>query len=240
MLFETLNDITMNELFKEANVNTKTKKRLIVVSGIIIIVLVVVLALIGGNTAAASVSIAQATSGDYVDKKIQVSGNVVKDSFETKGNVLTFAIYDPAGDSTKHLQVRYDGAASTTFGNDVTAICTGKIDDQGILHATELVTKCPSKYENSTNALSVSGLLAYGEEVYDKPVKVVGAVKANSLKAAGQGDRFILVDSAGSDEFSVEYTGALSDEIKEGTTVIVTGSLNSKGKFIATDVALEG
>ena len=220
--------------------NTRTKKRLVVVSGVIIIVLIVVLALIGGSTAAASVSVAEAASGDYVNKKVQVSGNVVENSFTTTGNVLTFAIYDPDGDVTKHLQVSYEGAASTTFGNDVTAICTGKIDDGGVLHASELVTKCPSKYENATNALSVSALLGYGEEVYDKPVKVVGVIKPDSLKAAGQGDRFVLLDSNGDESFSVEYTGALSDEVAEGVTVVLTGSLSAQGKFVATDVALEG
>ena len=54
-----------------------------------------------------------------------------------------------------------------------------------MLNASELVTKCPSKYENATNALTVSQLTGYGDEVVDKPVKVAGAVKDGTLKAAG-------------------------------------------------------
>ena len=33
---------------------------------------------------------------------------------------------------------------------------------------------------------------------------------------------------------------ALSDEIAEGSSLVVTGSLSADGKFAATDVALEG
>ncbi|MCL1799650.1 MAG: cytochrome c maturation protein CcmE [Eggerthellaceae bacterium] len=220
--------------------NTRTKRRLIVVSGIIIIVLIVVLALVGGNTAATNVSVAQALSGEYENKKIQVSGNVVEDSFSTQGNTLTFAIYDPEGDKKAQLQVSFDGGVSATFGNDVTAICTGRIDSSGVLQASELVTKCPSKYTSASDALSVSRLFEYGDEIIGKPVKVTGTVKAGSLTAAGQGDRFVLVDPEGTPEISVTYLAALPDEVQEGSTLVVTGSLDTQGKFAATDVALEG
>lgn len=219
--------------------NTKTKKRLILVSGVIIIVLIVVLAFVGGNTAAKTISVGEAVDGVYEDQKVQVSGNVVDNSFETTGNTLTFDIYDPEGDASKQLHVSFEGGVSATFGNDVVAICTGKIEN-GVLHASELVTKCPSKYESASNALTVERLLEYGSEVYDKPVKIIGEVKADTLKPAGQGDRFVLLGEEGTEEIPVEFDGALSEEIQEGTTVIVSGSLGSNLKFIATSVALEG
>ncbi len=59
--------------------------------------------------------------------------------------MLTFKIYDPEGDPATQLEVRYDGAASSTFGNDVTAICTGKINDAGVLECSELVTRVPEE-----------------------------------------------------------------------------------------------
>ena len=220
--------------------NAKTKRRMVVVTGIIVVVLIVVLAVVGGSTAAKSISVAQAADGSHANERVQVSGNVVEDSFSTTGNMLTFAIYDPDGDSSVHLSVSYEGGVAATFGNDVTAICTGKIDEDGVLHATELVTKCPSKYENATDALSVSSLLDFGESVYEKPVKVAGTVKEGSLKAAGQGDRFILVDASDGTEMAVLFDGALSDEIADGSSLVLTGSLNSDSKFSATDVALEG
>lgn len=220
--------------------NAKMKKRMIAVSGVIVIVLILVLAFVGGNTAATTMSIAEAAENPQAGQKVQVSGNVVQDSFSTSNDVLTFKIYDPEGDPATQLEVRYDGAASSTFGNDVTAICTGKINDAGVLECSELVTKCPSKYENADSALTVEQLLGYGESVYGNVMKVAGSVGAGSLKAAGQGDRFILVDAETGDSMPVVFEGALSDGIADGSAVVLTGSLGADGKFAATDVALEG
>lgn len=220
--------------------NAKMKKRMIAVSGVIIIVLILVLAFVGGNTAATTMSIAEAAENPQAGEKVQVSGNVVQDSFSTNDSVLTFKIYDPAGDPNTQLEVRYDGAASSTFGNDVTAICTGKFNDAGVLECSELVTKCPSKYENAESALTLSQLLGYGDDVIGKVVKVAGSVGAGSLKAAGQGDRFVLVDTESGDSMPVVFEGALSDEVTDGSAVVLTGSLGDDGKFAATDVALEG
>ena len=218
--------------------NAKTKRRLIVVTGIIVIVLVVVLAVVGGSSSAKSVKIADVTGGQYADQKIQVSGNVVENSFTTDDNVLTFDIYDPDGDMTQQLRVVYEGGVAATFGNDVTAICTGRVGADGVLHATELVTKCPSKYENSTDALGVAQLEGYGDSVLDKPVKVTGVVKDGTLTAAGQGDRFVIADADGAGELPVLFEDALSDEVKDGSVLVLTGSLNEDGKFHATDVAI--
>ena len=220
--------------------NAKMKKRMIAVSGVIVIVLILVLAFVGGNTAATTMSIAEAAENPQAGQKVQVSGNVVQDSFSTSNDVLTFKIYDPEGDPATQLEVRYDGAASSTFGNDVTAICTGKMGADGVLLASELVTKCPSKYENATDALDVAQLVGYGKDIEGKPVKVTGTVKAGSLAAAGQGDRLVLASSDGSAELAVLYDGALSEEVAEGSALVVTGSLQADGKFAATDVALEG
>ena len=132
--------------------NTRTKRRMMAVTGIIVIVLVVILAVVGGSGAAKSATVADAVAGKYADQKIQVTGNVVENSYATNDNVLTFAIYDKDGNPAEQLNVRYEGGVSATFGNDVTAICTGKIAGDGVLHATELVTKCPSKYENADSA----------------------------------------------------------------------------------------
>lgn len=220
--------------------NTKMKRRMVAVTGIIVIVLIVILAVVGGSSSAKAISLADAVSSQYVDQKIQVSGNVVENSFETKDNVLTFSIYDPNGDVTQQLRVSYNGGAAATFGNDVTAICTGKVGADGVLHASELVTKCPSKYENSADALGVAQVVDYGDSVLNKPVKIAGTVKADTLTAAGQGDRFVIVDAQEGAELAVMYSDALSEEIKDGSSLVVTGSLNEDGKFHATDVALEG
>lgn len=222
--------------------NTKTKRRLVVVTGVIVVVLAIVLAVVGSGSAAKSISVADAASGAYADQRVQVSGNVVDNSFATEGNVLTFSIYDPEGDPSDTLRVRYEGAASSTFGNGVTAICTGKLHDNGGLElvASEMVTKCPSKYESATDALSPSRLLEYGDSMVDTTVKVAGTVKAGTLAAAGTADvRFVVQDESGA-ELPVEYDGALADAVSDGTAVVITGSLSASGSFAATDVAQEG
>ena len=228
--------------------NAKMKKRMIAVSGVIIIVLILVLAFVGGNTAATTMSIAEAAENPQAGQKVQVSGNVVQDSFSTSNDArsasaspATSASSTPSASvSSSRAVSRNFCAASSTFGNDVTAICTGKINDAGVLECSELVTKCPSKYENADSALTVEQLLGYGESVYGNVVKVAGSVGAGSLKAAGQGDRFILVDAETGEAMPVVFEGALSDEVSDGSAVVLTGSLGADGKFAATDVALEG
>ena len=224
--------------------NSKMKRRLIVVTGVIVVVLAIVLAIVGSSGAAKTISVKDALESDLAGERVQVSGNVVDNSFATVDGVLTFDIYDPdGGDPAQKLHVSYDGAASSTFGNGVTAICTGKIvEGEGGLElvCSELVTKCPSKYENASSALSVSRLLEYGDQVVDKPVKVSGTVQAGSLKAAGAGDRFVLADPDSGKTLPVAFDGALSDEIAEGSSLVITGSLSADGRFTATDVALEG
>jgi cytochrome c-type biogenesis protein CcmE len=217
-------------------------------------------------------------TGKVVDNSYSLDGNVLTFSiYEDSGDAdgasgandtdsADGAGNNPSGSSAGNiaaataasyqLKVRYDRGVSATFGNQVTAICTGTIGEDGVLACTELVTKCPSKYENSTDALSVSQLLSYGEQIVGKPVKVAGTIQAGTLKSAAEGqDRFVIVgaDSAGSTggagvagtagdlvELSVAYSGALSDEVRDGSEVVLTGALDNNGRFEATDVALRG
>ncbi len=220
--------------------NTKMKRRLGVVTGVIVIVLIVVLAVVGGNSAARTVTVAEAAELKS-DAKIQVSGNVVENSFASNGDVLTFEIYDSEADPSggTKLAVHYDGGVSATFGNEVTAICTGKKNSEGVLVCSELVTKCPSKYENAEGSLTIGRLLGYGDSIIDKPVKVSGSVKAGSLAGVNAAERFVITDAETGDELHVKYDGALSDEVADGSAVVLTGSISDSGAFVATDVALE-
>jgi len=65
-------------------------------------------------------------------------------------------------------------------------------------------------------------------------------VKDGTLKAAGEGDRFVLVDPENGEELAVEFNDAISEEVKDGSSLVLTGSMNAQGKFSATEVALEG
>jgi cytochrome c-type biogenesis protein CcmE len=216
----------------------KMKRRLVVITGVIVVVLVAVLAVVSATTTSKTVTVAEAAQPELKGSRVQVTGNVVDNSYSIQGNVLTFAIYDPDGDVATQLKVRYDGGVAATFGNQVTAICTGTLDDTGVLDCIELVTKCPSKYESATDALTVSQLLDYGSSITGKPLKVTGSVKPGSLKPAGQTDRLVLVDTAAGSELKVGFDGALPDAIVDDSILVVTGALDASGRLKATDVAL--
>ena len=220
--------------------NSKMKRRLGVVTGVIVIIVIVVFAVVGGNSAAKTMTVAEAL--DFADDaKVQVTGNVVDNSFAIDGDTLTFRIYDSQADPerARQLDVRYDGGVSATFGNDVTAICTGKKNSEGVLVCSELITKCPSKYENAEGSLTVDDLLGYGSSVIDKPVKVSGILKPGTLAGVDAAERFVLASADSSSELSVRYDGALSDDTDAGSPIVLTGSLGADGAFTATAVALE-
>ena len=218
---------------------TNMRKRLAVASGIIVIVIIVVAAIVAGGTAAKTLTVAEAATGDYAGDKVQVAGNVVTGSFTIEVGQAVFSIYDPDDGTASKLAVRYEGAVSSTFGNEVSAIVTGRMDDSGVLQATELVTKCPSKYESGVDALSVAQAIDYGEKIYDKPVKILAFLAPGSLTTPGQAVRFALVDDASSTVFlQVHYDGAIPDAVTDGTQLVVTGNMTADGIYHATDVAI--
>ena len=217
----------------------RKKTRFAVVGGVIVIVLLLAIAFVGAGTTSKDMTVTEAAQPSAVGKRVQVTGTVVTDSYSIDGNVLNFKISDP-DDPSQVLGVSYDQGVSATFGNGVTAICKGTINNDGVLMCNDLVTKCPSKYETSTDALGVGRLLSYGDTIADKPVKISGQVKEGTLAAATSETRFELQDvSDPATTIPVEWTGALSEDISDGTSLVLTGSLNAEGRFIATDVSLD-
>ncbi len=220
--------------------NERLKRRLVAVTGVIAVVAIVVLAVIASSTGYKTLSVAEALDPSQRDARVQISGTVVDDSFSIEGNILNFTIFDPEGNYAEQLAVLFDGGVSATFGNGVTAICTGRINSEGVLICSELVTKCPSKYENATDALGVSQLLGYDASVQGKPVKVIGLVKPGSLSGVDEDVRLILLDEGTGEELPVVFNGALPDTIGDNSALVVTGALQSSGQLLATDVAQEG
>ena len=220
--------------------NTQLKKRLLIGSIVIVAALVAAVAIAGSLGGVQSISVADACTTSYVNTRVQVSGTVVDNSYSTEGGTAVFRIYDESA-SGQELTVSYDGSLSSTFGNGVTAICTGTITQAGQLKAQELVTKCPSKYEETTQALSVQSFLSYGDEVLDKTVKVSGVIGAGSLGQSSDAATFELADSQLGTEAGVLHAKLLSsmpDDIHEGASVVITGALNEQGTFVVTAIEL--
>ena len=220
---------------------TNQRRRFIIVGGIVVVVVILMLAFFGAGNIVRAMSVAEAAAPEAHGQNVEVTGNVVNNSSTIEGDVLTFAISDP-DDPSVDLWVRYDKGVAATFGNGVTAICTGKLDASGVLQCDELVTKCPSKYETATDALSVDKLLGYGASIAGKPVKVTGTVAAGSLRPASQdGARFLLADASDpAVTVPIDFDGALSSDVKDGSVLVVSGSLDANGVLVASNVALKG
>lgn len=220
--------------------NSKMKKRMVAVGGVIVIVVIVLMAFVCGGNAAKVVSVGDAAGGAYESKKVQVSGLVVDNSYTVDpAGVLSFdiAAEDDPTQAVK-LRVVYDKGVSATFGNGISAICTGRVQD-GMLVCTELVTKCPSKYENATEALSVAKLKGYDLQAMEgTTVKVAGSVA--QLGDVTSAERLVIADAADAGTtLGVVFSGALPADVAEGSSVVLTGALDADGRFLATEVALQ-
>lgn len=217
--------------------NKKAKRRLIVVGGIVVIAMLVIVAVAGAGGSASSLSIGEVVKGGYEGKKVQVSGAVVADSLATDGSAALFEIEpEPGTDGApaagdERLAVRYDGALPATFGTGVVAICTGTMTD-GRLEATEMVTKCPSKYESAEGSLTVKGLMDQSATMVGEDTKVCGYVTGEVRDVTAE-FRF-EIESQGV-TMPVVYDGALPEEFVEGAAVVVSGKLTDAGVFEASE-----
>ena len=80
-------------------------------------------------------------------KKVQLKGQWNKEkgsSFDPQTSQFTFFLVDDAG---KECKVVLDGAAPNNFELATSVVAKGRFTDEGYFHASEVLTKCPSKYE---------------------------------------------------------------------------------------------
>lgn len=81
-------------------------------------------------------------------KKVQLKGswNKAKDAaFDPKTSTFTFYLTD---DSGRECKVILDGAAPNNFEMATSVVAKGRYSTEDeSFHATEVLTKCPSKYE---------------------------------------------------------------------------------------------
>lgn len=96
-----------------------------------------------------------ATSAALRGQKMRMGGMVKKDSIFTKPGTLEyqFEVY-PIPGMVKHpeamektITVRFTGVVPDTFKDEAQVIVSGKLGDDGVFQANDLLAKCPSKYE---------------------------------------------------------------------------------------------
>jgi cytochrome c-type biogenesis protein CcmE len=84
-------------------------------------------------------------------KKIQVKGEWEKkkeSGFDAEKGLFSFYMKDESGTVMK---VVYDGAKPNNFELAAAIVVKGRAEN-GLFHASEILTKCPSKYEASPTA----------------------------------------------------------------------------------------
>lgn len=87
-------------------------------------------------------------SDDYEGRRIRVDGYVARDSISWNRRTMEYDFHvgaNPFAEET--VRVRYRGVAPDTFKNDAQVTVTGRFRSDGTFEATELLAKCPSKYE---------------------------------------------------------------------------------------------
>ncbi len=90
-------------------------------------------------------------------KKCQVKGSWVKEKdagFDVATNKFTFYMKD---ENNTEMKVVLDGAEPNNFKMAESVVAKGKIKD-GYFHASEVLTKCPSKYEGDGQDVKKSSM----------------------------------------------------------------------------------
>ena len=89
-------------------------------------------------------------------KKVQLKGSWdrSKESFyNPQTSQFTFYLVD---DNGKECRVVLEGAAPNNFELATSVVAKGRYVDEGYFHASEVLTKCPSKYEAQPSELNKS------------------------------------------------------------------------------------
>ncbi|EGL84135.1 CcmE/CycJ protein [Caldalkalibacillus thermarum TA2.A1] len=81
------------------------------------------------------------------DRPVRISGFIDGGSvdYDEQNLILRFDIQDE--ERTKQISVVYEGVKPDTFIDGWEAIVEGRLNEEGVFEATELLVKCPSKYE---------------------------------------------------------------------------------------------
>ena len=146
-----------------------------IVGGLLIIAAIVYLIVTSTRASAQyfmTVDELSANSGDVIGRDLRVSGAVLGDTiqYDPQSLTLRFTVAHVPGDNKEieeqgglaevlhaavidpdrtRLEVVYVGPRPDLLRNEAQAIMTGKIGEDGVFYADELLLKCPTKYEEA-------------------------------------------------------------------------------------------
>jgi cytochrome c-type biogenesis protein CcmE len=146
-----------------------------IIGGLLIIAAIVYLIITSTRASAQyfmTVDELAAKQGDVIGRDLRVSGAVLGDTIQYDPQTLTlrFTVAHVPGDNKEieeqgglaevlhaavidpnrsRLEVEYVGPMPDLLRNEAQAIMTGKIGEDGVFYADELLLKCPTKYEEA-------------------------------------------------------------------------------------------
>lgn len=151
------------------------QKNKFIIGGVLILAAVVYL--IASSTQASAeyfmtVDELKAEGAAALNKSVRLSGAVLGDTIQYDASTLTltFEIAHVPGDNAEiealgglavvlheavsdpsraRIKVVYEGVMPDLLRNEAQAIMTGKLGEDGVFHAEELLLKCPTKYEEA-------------------------------------------------------------------------------------------
>lgn len=211
--------------------NKRARNRLIGVTAILFALIGAILVgtTAGGPGAGAYFSTVDEVLADdsFLGQNVKVSGIVVEGSWDRGTRPMEFEIRgegEEIGAAT--IRVVYDGTVPTTFGDGTNAIVTGEYTADGLV-STEMIVKCPSKYESSRDAITVTDAVEMADEI--EFARIEGDVTDIG------GDGLTIEDDE--NELEVRLETALPENVVIGTHVVVDGAFDDEGEFAASDVA---
>jgi cytochrome c-type biogenesis protein CcmE len=161
---------------QSATLQSNTANRLKFIGGGILIVAAIVYLIISSTKASAqyflTIDELMAKGQNVMGQDLRISGAVIGNTIQYDPQTLTlkFTIANIPGDNKvidaqgglaaalhmavidpkrTHLQVVYNGVKPDLLRDEAQAIITGKIGQDGLFHAEELLLKCPTKYEEA-------------------------------------------------------------------------------------------
>jgi cytochrome c-type biogenesis protein CcmE len=126
--------------------------------GMVVIVAAVAYLLFSGTTASSVYFLTvpevqqQLSALQQASHPIRVAGPVTDDPIQWEVRQLSLAFR--IGEGEARLPVQYTGVKPDMFQAGVSVIVEGRIGRDGVLHASILMTSCPSKYQDETKAPS--------------------------------------------------------------------------------------
>jgi len=147
-------------------------KRNFIIAGVLVVVAVVYLIISGTNSSASfflTIEELQAMEVETLDRSVTVSGAVIGESITYDATIprVTFTVVNIPGSQEEieaagglaavlhdavtapdrsRLEVVHDGVRPDLLQDEAQAIVRGRVGEDGVFHADELLLKCPSRY----------------------------------------------------------------------------------------------